>query len=395
MKEKIPQRWPVETNGPLAVALSGGGARAAYQVGVLSGIVERTGGDLPIPIITGVSAGAINAASLAGHQGSLKSAVEHLEKAWLNMSVHNVFDARSFDLVSSSIKWGWMFLTGNTVPWPRVRGILDTRPLREMLSRLLDIGGIDDNIASGRLRALALSATSYATGRTVTFVHGIEGIRTWERAGRIAVRASIGVDHVLASSALPILFPAIGLGKNFYGDGSSRQTAPLAPAVHLGAGRILAISLRYKRSRAEEAEVQIRGYPPPAQVLGLLLNSIFLNVLEADAERLERVNRSMAALAPGQRHPDRLRPIRLRVLHPSRDLGKLSHDLAHCLPQGLRFLIRGLGSRRLRSPDFLSYLLFERPYVERLLELGRADALAQWDVIAPIVLDDASVKSTA
>ncbi len=390
------ERWP-RNQGPLALTLAGGGARSAYQVGVLSGIVEKTGGDIAFPIVTGVSAGAINATSVAGHRGTLKTAVEKLERAWLNMSVHNVFDAGALDLVASSARWIWMVLTANSIPWPHVRGVLDTRPLREMLTRLLDIDGIEANIAAGRLRALALCSTSYATGRTVTFVQGVEGIPTWERVGRLAVRARIGVDHVLASSALPVLFPAIELGAQFYGDGSSRQTAPLAPAVHLGAGRILAVSLRYRRTPSEEAELQINGYPPPAQVLGLLLNSVFLNVLEADAERLERINRSVAALAAaGQRAPDGMRTIRLKVINPSKDLGKMSNDLAHCLPQGLRFLIRGLGSRKLRSPDFLSYLLFERPYIERLLELGRADALARWDDIAPLLLDeDAPVKTTA
>lgn len=298
------ERWP-RNQGPLALTLAGGGARSAYQVGVLSGIVEKTGGDIAFPIVTGVSAGAINATSVAGHRGTLKTAVEKLERAWLNMSVHNVFDAGALDLVASSARWIWMVLTANSIPWPHVRGVLDTRPLREMLTRLLDIDGIEANIAAGRLRALALCSTSYATGRTVTFVQGVEGIPTWERVGRLAVRARIGVDHVLASSALPVLFPAIELGAQFYGDGSSRQTAPLAPAVHLGAGRILAVSLRYRRTPSEEAELQINGYPPPAQVLGLLLNSVFLNVLEADAERLERINRSVAALAAAGQRADR------------------------------------------------------------------------------------------
>ena len=369
----------------LALVLSGGGARAAYQVGVLSGIAERAGSDTSFPIVTGVSAGAINAAGLASAQGSFGQAVSTLERAWLGMSIGTVFHSGFFALLRSSFKWACVLATGGSVPGFKVRGVLDTRPLRETLSHFVKSEGIEANLSSGKLRALALSATSYATGRTVTFVHGARDVPTWERAGRIAMQTRISVDHVLASSALPILFPAVAVGDQFLGDGSIRQTAPLAPAIHLGARRLLAIALRYGRSVQQDSEPQLIGYPPPAQVLGMLMSAVFLDALEADAERLQRINRSLALLAPDRPHPEGLHPLQLVVLRPSKDLGKLAADLGQHLPGALKYLVRGLGSPRLKSQDLLSYLLFERPYIERLLDLGRDDARAQWDRIAPLL----------
>ncbi len=375
----------MDMDGNLALVFSGGGARAAYQVGVLSGIAERAGSGTSFPIVTGVSAGAINAAGLSSAEGSFGEAVSTLERAWLGMSIGSVFRASFFSLFCSSFKWACMLATGDRVPGSKVRGVLDTRPLRETLSHYIRSDGIDANLSSGKLRALALSATGYATGQTVTFVHGASDVPTWERAGRIAVQTRISVDHVLASSALPLLFPAVAVGDQYFGDGSIRQTAPLAPAIHLGARRLLAIGLRYHRSVREDAERQIIGYPPPARILGTLMSAVFLDTIEADAERLQRINRSLALLPPDRPHPEGLRPLELLVLRPSKDLGKLAADLDRHLPTTLRYLVRGLGSSGLKSQDMLSYLLFERPYIERLLDLGRADALAQWDQIAPLL----------
>ena len=376
----------------LALVLSGGGARAAYQVGALSGIAERAGGDVRFPIMTGVSAGTINAAFLAGHRGTLGDAARLLERAWLRMSVGKVFNSSVASILGSAAKWLWMLATGGRTPGFEVRGILDTAPLREMLSRVVSPNGIDANLASGKLRALGLSATSYSTGRTVTFVQAANDVPIWQRVGRMSVRSRLSMDQVLASCALPLVFPAVAVGDEYFGDGSLRQTTPLAPAIHLGAGRLLAISVRYRRGFREFAERQVAGYPPPAQILGLLFNAVFADALEADAERVERINRTLALVPPGRPHPDGLRPLSLVVLRPSRDIGKLASDLGGHLPQALRVLIRGLGSADLKSPDLLSYLLFERPYIERLLELGRADALAQWDRIEPLLEPETAAR---
>ena len=377
-------------DGSLALVLAGGGARAAYQVGVLAGIAERAGSGVRFPIVTGVSGGAINAAYLSSHEGSLRAVVGMLERAWLGMSIESVFRAGALPLLYGAFRWGCMLSTGGATPTFKAQGVLDTRPLRKTLSGYIRSEGIDANLSSGRLRALALSATSYATGRTVTFVHGASDVPTWKRAGRIAVRARISEDHVLASSALPLLFPAVAVGDEYFGDGSIRQTAPLAPAIHLGARRLLAISIRHQGHERNDAERQIVGCPPPAQVLGMLMNAVFLDAVEADAERLQRINRSLAALQPDRPHPEGLRQLQLLVLRPSEGLGKLAAGLDRHLPKALRYLVRGLGSSGLKSQDMLSYLLFERPYIERLLELGRADALAQWDQIAPLLMPSGS-----
>jgi NTE family protein len=370
-----------------ALVLSGGGARGAYQAGALARIAEGLGEDYPFRIITGVSAGGINAASLAGARVRFLQATRDLSAAWLRLTVDKVFNSDFSVLTWSAVRWLWMLGTGGATPGFEVRGVLDTKPLYRYLESAIDIGGIDANIASGRLRALALSATSYSTGGTITFVHATQSISMWERARRHSVRANIGLNHVMASAALPLVFPAIQIGDAFYGDGGIRQSSPLAPSIHLGADRVLTISARYPRTRAEESEPQVVGYPPPAQILGMLMHGVFLDALENDAERVARINRTLELLPPGKRHPEGLRRVRMFVLRPSRDLGKLSASLAHHLPTPLRIIVRGLGAYRTSSSDFLSYLLFERPYISRLIEMGYEDAHNRWDEIARF-LDD-------
>jgi NTE family protein len=365
-----------------ALALSGGGARGAYQAGALARIAEGLGEDFPFRIITGVSAGGINAASLASARGRFLQATRDLTAAWLRLTVDKVFKSNFTTLTLSAARWLWMLGTGGVTPGFEVRGLLDTEPLYQYLARAIDVNGVDANIAKGRLRALALSATSYSTGATITFVEGAPGIPMWERARRHSVRANIGLNHIMASAALPLVFPAIQVGDDYYGDGGIRHASPLSPAIHLGADRVLTISARYPRTQEEESEKQVVGYPPPAQILGMLMHGVFLDALENDAERVARINRTLALLPPRTRHPEGLRPVRLLVLRPSRDLGKLSASLAHHLPRPLRIIVRGLGAYRTSSPDFLSYVLFERPYISRLIEVGYEDAHQQWDDIA-------------
>lgn len=369
--------------GPTALVLTGGGARGAYQAGVLAGIAERAGCDVCFPIITGVSAGGINAAGLAGHRAGFRDSAEHLTHAWSSLSVDEVFHSNFFALTSAFARWSLKIGTAGTAPF-ELRGLLDTEPLRRYLTQMIDFDGIVANLEDGLLQSLALSATEYATGRTVTFVQGGEA-PDWTRARRVSRRESIGLDHVMASSALPLLFPAVQVGDSWFGDGAIRQSAPLAPAVHLGATRVLAVSVRYSPSESERRRPQVYGYPPPAQILGMIMHGVFIDALENDAERAERINRTLALVPPGTRSPDGLRPVQVEVLRPSRDLGRLGSDLVHTLPRSLRILARGLGASDTESPDFLSYLLFERPYVDRLLELGRQDVAESWDRIEPLL----------
>src|SRR5438128_402893 len=362
----------------LALILAGGGARAAYEVGVLSAIAERAPG-LEFPILTGVSAGAINAAYLPAHAETLSAACGPLRDHWSHLVVARVYRIQPWHLGRALLRGVAGPLLGARGEAAVVRGLMDMSPLRESLAARLDFGGIDANIASGRLHAVALSATSYASGQTVTFVHGASGVPTWRRALRYAVRSRLTLDHVMASAALPILFPAVRIGDGFYGDGSLRQTAPLAPAIHLGARAILVVTQRSdpERPPSPPPAPAPREYPALAEVIGLLLHAIFLDALEADAERLERVNRLVTALPEAQR-PDGLRPVRLLMLRPSRDLGALAAGCGVQLPPLVRWLVRGMGGQRATAVDFLSYLLFNPVYTNALTELGYADVRAQW-----------------
>lgn len=252
----------------LAIVLTGGGARAAYQVGFLRCISKRMP-DLRFPIITGVSAGAINAVYLASHPGSTGDAIDGLTRLWSNLEIEHVFRTGSFSLLKQALRWGTSLVSGGSSLGPRVKGFVDTEPLRQTLRSCLptegdEIVGITENLDEGWLKALALTTLDYSTGRTVTWVQG-EEIEGWERSYRRSRMTRMTVEHVMASAALPLFFPAVQLGDRWYGDGGIRLSAPLSPALHLGARRILAISTRYDRS-ADEADVPANlGYPPPAR----------------------------------------------------------------------------------------------------------------------------------
>jgi NTE family protein len=369
----------------LALMFSGGGARAAYQVGFLR-LLAREFPDCVPGILTGVSAGGINAAYLAARQEPFAEKVENLAHIWKNIHIDNVFRVDLRDLAGRTVRWGGRLLSGGKYPMPPARSLVDTAPLRELLQRLLgtnggEIEGIAASLRAGWLRAVALTASSYTTGQSVTWVQTREdgGIQTWERPQRKSVGCALRVDHVVASAALPFFFPAVEVGDAWYGDGGIRLTAPLSPAVHLGARRIIAVSTRYARTRQEADRPAIGGYPPPAQVAGVLYNAIFLDQLDSDALQMRQINRLIARLPATER--DGLRPIELLMLRPSIDLGRLANAYEPDLPRAFRFLTRGMGTRETRSNDMLSLVMFQSDYVSRLIELGEADAIARLDDI--------------
>lgn len=374
--------------GDLGLVMGGGGARAAYQVGFLR-CLARHFPELRVPYITGVSAGAINAAHLASHHGSFLQSVNELSHLWGDLTVDNVFRVDTRSLTLNVVRWLRQLGTGGTGKKSEPRGLVDTTPLNRYLSEVLhavdgELTGIQYNLERGRLEALAISTSSYTTGNSVTWLQG-RNVEPWERPQRKTRPTTMTVSHIMASAALPLLFPAIQIGKQWYGDGGIRLTAPLSPALHLGARRILAISTRYRKRGAAAEEAVVEGYPPPAQVLGVLLNAVFLDLLDNDALRLERLNRLLASLPEEHRHG--LEPVKLLVLRPSEDLGKLAGDFEADLPRAFRFLTRGLGTRETKSPDVLSLILFQPDYVQALMEIGERDAERRGDEIAEFLRD--------
>ena len=363
----------------LAIVLDGGGARAAYQVGLLRGLAKRYP-DLRLPLVTGVSAGAINAAFLAAHPGPLSRTVEDLAAIWGNLAVEQVFRTDTRSILSNIKHWGLGLVSGGRFAGPPLRGLLNTAPLRATLesafgaARDQEITGIAKNLDSGRLAALAIITSSYTTGRTVAWLQG-KNVANWERTFRLSRQRHMTVDHLMASAALPLLFPSVCLEGAWYGDGGIRFTTPLSPALHLGAARILAFSTRYTRRADEPAPPQESRYPPPAQIAGQLLDAIFLDDLDRDAQNLVRINELLAELPAEKRHG--LRPIKMVLIRPSEDIGRLATEFERSLPTTLRHMLAGIGSRDPSSADLLSLLMFQAEYVKRLIERGEADMEAR------------------
>lgn len=366
---------PHTGGGGTAIVLFGGGARAAYQVGVLQALARRVP-DLRMPILTGVSAGAINAVSMAAHAGCFLDSVEELTDLWSNLDVEDVFRVDSSSLAGNLGRWLVRLVSGGNVLAPKVRGLVDTDPLRRLLTRALhadengEIPGIAHSVETGTLRSLGILTSNYGTGQSVIWTQG-KGIEAWERPNRRSVRTTLTVEHVMASAALPMFFPAVRLGDGWHGDGGLRLTTPLSPAIHLGADRLLAISTRYRRTTPEADRSTLTGYPPPVAIAGQLLNSIFLDNLDQDYLRVERLNLLLGELPPEKRHG--LRPIDVKAIRPSRDLGALAGEHEPRLPRMFRYLVRGLGSRETSSPDLLSLIMFQGDYCRRLIDLGEED----------------------
>jgi len=366
--------------------MSGGGARAAYQVGLLRWLARRHP-ELRVSILTGVSAGAINAAFLASHTTSFPQRVDRLVDLWKSLTTEQVFRVDSFSLGRNVLRLSAKLVSGGAFPAPRSHAAVDTTPLWGLLERALNaqegrLPGIEENLRQGVLRAVAITTSSYTTNQSITWVQGRD-IEQWERAHRRSFNTKIEVRHVMASSALPMLFPAVEIGGQWFGDGGIRLTAPLSPAVHLGADRILAISTRHQETPSEADEPAVRGYPPPAQILGTILNSIFLDQFDADALTMDRVNKLLEAV-PEIRERG-FRPIRMLVLRPSCDLGRLANDYEADLPRTFRFLTRGLGTKETRANDLLSLVMFQPDYLARMIDLGEADAEARRDEIDTFV----------
>ena len=361
-----------------ALVLTGGGARAAYQVGVLLAVAKLSNNrrQNPFPILCGTSAGAINATSIACLADNFGKAVSVLASFWRNMHAGDIYRADPLGIGISGAHW----LTTLTMGWlirNPPRSLLDNAPLRELLTRHLDFRGIERSIAKGALHALSISASGYESGDNINFFQGHSSAQPWRRVQRIGIRSQIGVDHLLASSAIPFIFPATKIHREYFGDGSMRQLAPISPAIHLGAERVLIIGSGRKNEHQERRRVD--GHPSLAQIAGHALSSIFLDSLAVDIERMQRINRTLSAIPPDVRDQSEipLRPIRTLIISPSERIERIAAEHARALPWAMKLMLGGIGGMNRRNGTLTSYLLFEKPYTRALIDLGYADTMVR------------------
>jgi len=370
-----------------ALVLAGGGARAAYQVGVIKAIGEMLPRDAPnpFPILCGTSAGAINATAIAIYARRFNEGVRRLHHVWKNFEVEQVFRADALGIARTGAHWlAAMVFAGLGRHNPQ--SLLDRAPLRGLLDRLLPCDEIETSIDAGALQALSVTASGYGSGQSVTFFQGAKGIAGWERANRVGAATRITNDHLMASSAIPFLFAPVRINREHFGDGTMRQTAPLSAAIHLGAERVLVIGTRREKVPSS-VRPEIKENPSLAQIAGHVLDSIFLDALEADLERLERINKTISLISASQmeEHGVTLRKVEPLVISPSQSVEQIAARHAHHLPRPVRYLLRGVGAFNRSGANLVSYLLFERPFTRELIGLGYADTMMRRGEILPFL----------
>ncbi len=363
----------------LGIVLTGGGARAAYQVGVLKAIADILPykSQSPFQIICGTSAGAINAAALACYSANYRDAVRRTLMIWANFRAEHVFRTDLLGISQTGARWlASMMLAGIGKNNPSY--LLDRTPLHALLSKYIKTEYIQSAVDNGHIHALSVSLSGYTSHQSVSFYHGHPSIEPWARSRRIGCPSPITMDHLMASSAIPFLFESVKVHREFFGDGSMRQIAPISPALHLGSDRVLVIGNRQENDIKIEREKN-PPYPTLGQIAGHALDSIFLDSLEADLERLQRINRTVELIpeTTKEQHGIKLRKVEIMIISPSEDMGEIACQYMHQLPKTIRFMMRGIGASSKNNSSLGSYLLFEKGYTRALIDLGYKDAMKQ------------------
>jgi len=363
-----------------ALILSGGGARAAYQVGVLQALAELLPANTqnPFPIICGTSAGAINALALACHPGNFRESVASLSKIWLSLTPGQIYRHGWNDLAKGLGLLGFS-LFNEGVGRSRPLSMLDNGPLWRLLGTAVRFENLDNAIASGKLRAVAVTAMGYSSGESVSFFQGAPELEGWKRHRRVGVPTKLKLEHLLASSAIPTIFPAVRINREYFGDGALRQLAPISPALHLGAESLFIIGVSGNLEMENQNKRRfVRHSPSMAQIVGQLFNSAFIDALEGDLEHLERINELVAMIPPDKlaKADMPLRAVDNRIISPSRELDNIAGRKVRNLPKGLRFFLRAIGAtNKGGGATAASYLLFHQSFIKELIELGYKDTM--------------------
>jgi NTE family protein len=359
--------------------LPGGGARNAYQAGVLKAIGDMLPEDVenPFPVICGTSSGALNAVLLASSATRFQEGVDRLYGIWANFHVGKVFRTDSWTAIKSGLRWSVTFM-GLGLVKQQPKSVLDNSPLRHLLESHIRFARIQQAIDAGCLDAVSITASGYTSGMSVTFYQGKEGLNPWNRTRRIGQPTELTLNHLMASSAIPVLFPAVKLRNEYFGDGSMRQTAPLSPALHLGANRLLIIGVRNPRPDKPPEDSRQLPFPSFGQITGYIFDTLFMDSLDADIERLRRINHTITETRDKRvkYHDTSLRQIDYLVISPSMDIRDIVARYVGNFPRSVRILLKGIGALAREGRPLMSYLMFDAPYCKELMELGYEDGMA-------------------